>query len=247
MAQGRSGPAATGARPAGSAPRQSTPSALWPWTETRHAGSARARSTASRDGLGEARAVLGLDPQQPPRDRVRADARGERRRTPRGGSRARRASARRRPRWAGPPRAAWGCTRPSRGGAPRPAPKAPASVRVPFVSTATQKPAPWSAATSAASACRSGSPPVRTAKRTGPGHAPHLGDEVGRVEADAAADAEVGVAPQRAVGARAGGVAQRGRAASPVHRLHPARRTNTAGRPAQKPSPWSVLQTARTR
>ena len=112
--------------------------------------------------------------------------------------------------------------------------------RVPLVSMATSKPASWSAATSGSSSCSNGSPPVHTTngrprRRGGPRLADRGGERGGSREPAAArtvgAD-EIGVAPRRA------GTGPFARSSSrPVHRLQPAKRRNTAGRPAGRPRP----------
>ncbi len=112
---------------------------------------------------------------------------------------------------------------------------------VPLVSTATSNPSAWSASSRAGSSWSSGSPPVHTTKRLpseppirpGRGHGPRQRRRIGELAAARTVGAhEVGVAEP------AGGV--RRSDSRPVHRLHPANRQNTAGRPVLAPSPWRV-------
>src|SRR5262249_41182766 len=112
--------------------------------------------------------------------------------------------------------------------------------RVPLVSTAILKLRACNAAMSASSICNSGSPPVHTTKRALlplPFHVP--------VIASASASAVANLPPP-IPSVPTNSVSQNLHTAllrsfsSPDHRLHPAKRQNTAGRPALAPSPCSV-------
>ena len=109
------------------------------------------------------------------------------------------------------------------------------ALTVPFVSTATLKPAAWKASIKSVSSCSSGSPPVQTTH-----FCPPLGQCLPAASTKLAAVLNLPPlgpsVPIKSVSqnlqtasARAG--------SSPLQRLHPAKRKNTAGNPVCAPSP----------
>ena len=110
---------------------------------------------------------------------------------------------------------------------------------VPLLSTAMRKPPAWSASISAASSCSSGSPPVITTNRWS------------RPSPHAAATASASAPPRANLPPPGPSVPTKSvsqnwhtalaRSTSrPLHKLHPAKRKNTARLPACIPSPCSV-------
>src|SRR6516225_5072477 len=110
---------------------------------------------------------------------------------------------------------------------------------VPLVSAAIVKPRACSAAVRSASTCSSGSPPVSTTKRCD-GSSPQC-----RAISSASASAVLNLpppspsVPTKSVSQKVQTAVARS-SSRPVHRLQPAKRQNTAGRPALAPSPCSV-------
>src|SRR5262249_55336107 len=108
---------------------------------------------------------------------------------------------------------------------------------VPLVSTDTNQPAPSNSPSSSVSSCNKGSPPVQTTN--GGTGAP---GQCAATAAKRSAAVRDFVPPTKSVShqrEQPPGPFSRSRS-RPVHRLHPAKRKNTAGRPACAPSPCKV-------